>query len=313
MTAPLPTWADWQDRAERLGLRNRSGELSGPCPSCGGTDRFHIKRRGGDALVGCRGCIDGGGRGFGAVLREAFPERGPGRPALTRPESRCEPRAVETGKPPGAAVHAAEDARREDSRRKARRVWKATRPLTGTVAAKYLTSRGVGHVAGAPALRFHPALTHRNERGRFPCLVAGVQDVSGRFLGIQRTYIAPDGTGKAALDPVRASLGSLAGGAVRILEPAGDGLLLGEGIETTAAAVRVLDWPGDAWATLGTSGLRAVVVPDSVRRVVIAADRDAGGLRAAVALSDRLESEGRRVTIEVPPCGDFADWPGEAA
>ena len=56
-----------------------------------------------------------------------------------------------------------------------------------------------------------------------------------------------------------------------------------------------------------------MVLPESVVRVVVAADRDAGGLRAAAALAERLESEGRRVTIEVPPCGDFADWQGESA
>ena len=100
---------------------------------------------------------------------------------------------------------------------------------------------------------------------------------------------------------------------MRILESAGDALLVGEGIETTAAAVQVLDWSGDAWASLSTSGLRAVVLPASVRRVVVAADRDPSGLRAAAALADRLESEGRTVTIEVPPCGDFADWQGECA
>ena len=193
----------------------------------------------------------------------------------------------------------------------ARRLWESTCPIAGTVAAAYLDARGVGHVARAPALRFHPSIPHPSVPGRFPALVAGVQDADGRFVGIQRTYL--DGARKAALDPVRASLGSLAGGAVRILEPAGDALLLGEGIESTAAAARVLDWPGGAWATLGTSGLRAVVLPASVRRVVVAADRDAGGLRAAAAVADRLESEGRRVTIEVPPCGDFADWQGEAA
>ena len=90
-------------------------------------------------------------------------------------------------------------------------------------------------------------------------------------------------------------------------------VLVGEGIESTAAAVRVLDWPGSAWATLGTSGLRSVVLPESVRRVVVAADRDPGGLRAAAALAERLEAEGRRVTIEAPPFGDFADWQGESA
>ena len=199
-------------------------------------------------------------------------------------------------------------ASRRDS---ARRLWESTRPITGTIAAAYLDARGVAHVAGAPALRFHPRIPHPHVPGRFPALVAGVQDTAGRFLGIQRCYL--DGASKAALDPVRASLGSLTGGAARILELAGDALLLGEGIESTAAAVRVLDWPGGAWATLGTSGLRSVVLPASVRRVVVAADRDAGGLRAAVALAERLEAEGRRVAIEAPPCGDFADWQGERA
>ena len=137
-------------------------------------------------------------------------------------------------------------------------------------------------------------------------LVAGVQDVSGGFLGVQRTYL--DGPHKAAVEPVRASLGSLAGGAVRLRGAPDGALLVGEGVETTAAAVRVLDWQSGAWATLGTSGLRSVVLPESVRRVVIAADRDAGGLRAAAVLADRLQGEGCTVEIRAPRRGDFADW-----
>lgn len=236
---------------------------------------------------------------------EGFIERGPGRPALARPESRCEPRAVETGNPPGAT----EDARCEA----ARRIWKATRPLAGTVAETYLDARGIGHVAGAPALRFHPTLTHRNAPGRFPALVAGVQDIISGFVGIQRTYLAADGSGKAAVDPVRASLGSPAGGAVRLSEPHDGRLLVGEGIETTAAAALILDWHSGAWATLGTSGLKAVKLPEHVHHVTIAADRDAGGLRAAAVLAQRLEAEGRRIEIRAPSRGDFADWLNEAA
>ena len=232
-------------------------------------------------------------------------------PALTRPESRCKPRAVETSNPTGARPCVAQPARREDSRPFARRIWKATRPLAGTFAERYLDARGVGHVAGAPALRFHPGLSHPSAPGRFPGLVAGVQDAGGRFLGIQRTYLAVDGFGKADVDPVRASLGSLAGGAVRLAESIGDRLLVGEGIETTAAAALVLDWRGGAWATLGTSGLRAVELPELVREVTIAADRDAGGLRAAAALARTLEGEGRRVEIRAPCRGDFADWLSE--
>ena len=94
----------------------------------------------------------------------------------------------------------------------ARRVWNATKPLNGTLAETYLHARGVEHVAGAPSLRFSPALTHPQAPGRFPCLVAGVQDVHGGFLAVHRIYLDREGAGKANVDPARASLGSTAGG-----------------------------------------------------------------------------------------------------
>ena len=190
-----------------------------------------------------------------------------------------------------------------DTTAAARRVWKATRPLAGTLAETYLHARGVGHVAVAPALRFSPARAHPQAPGRFPCLVAGVQDAHGGFLGVQRTYLDSTGAGKANVEPARASLGSLSGGAVRLAEPVGGRLLVGEGIESTAAAMALFDLPG--WAALGTSGLRAIELPEHVRDVVIAADRDAGGegQLAAAALAERLEAEGRRVRIELPLYG----------
>ena len=192
-----------------------------------------------------------------------------------------------------------------DTTAAARRVWQATRPLAGAIAERYLHARGVGHVAVAPALRFSPALPHPQAPGRFPCLVVGVQDAHGGFLGVQRTYPAADGAGKANVEPARASLGSLSGGAVRLAEPECGRLLVGEGIESTAAAMAIFDAPG--WAALGTGGLRAIELPEHVIDVVIAADRDAGGLRAAAALARRLEAEGRAVEIRRPHKGDFND------
>ena len=103
-------------------------------------------------------------------------------------------------------------ASRRDS---ARRLWDSTRPIAGTIAAAYLDARGVGPVAGARSLRFHPGITHPNAPGRFPTLVAGVQDADGKFLGVQRTYL--DGPRKADLDPVRASLGSIS--RLRVIAP----------------------------------------------------------------------------------------------
>ena len=107
MPEPKPSWADWSDRADALGLWLRSGELVGPCPSCGGTDRFHIRRRDLDAVVGCRGCIDGKGshRPFGAVIRAAFPERFDtiGSPSISRtPRTPKSPQPADTGPDPRA-------------------------------------------------------------------------------------------------------------------------------------------------------------------------------------------------------------------
>ena len=196
-----------------------------------------------------------------------------------------------------------------NTRTAARQIWNATLPIVGTLAAAYLDARGVGYVASAGALRFHPQLSHQNAVERFPALVAGVQGVDGQFMGIQRTYL--DGARKAAVEPARASLGSLAGGAVRLAQVTDDNLLVAEGIETTAAAVKVIDWPGGAWSTLSTSGLRAVVLPAEVRRVVIAADRDrkGAGQREAAALARRLKAEGRQVYIWLPDTigHDFCD------
>ena len=192
-----------------------------------------------------------------------------------------------------------------DTTAAARRVWDATKPLAGTLAETYLHARGVGHVAVAPSLRFSPALTHPQAPGRFPCLVAGVQDAHGGFLAVHRIYLDRSGAGKANVEPARASLGSTAGGAVRLGEPERGRLLVGEGIETTAAAMGLFDLPG--WAAIGTGGLRAIELPEHVIDVVIAADRDAGGLQAAAALARRLEAEGRDVEIRRPHKGDFND------
>ena len=192
-----------------------------------------------------------------------------------------------------------------NNRAYAHQLWEEARPLRGTLAEAYLHGRGVA-VAGAQALRFHPRLRHPHPPyAFFPCLVACVQDCGGRFLGIQRTYL--EGPHKASVQPVRASLGRLTtGGAVRLAEPANGVLLVGEGIESAAAAMQRLDLPG--WAALGTPGLRVLALPEAIRTVAIAADRDAPGLEAAAALAERLEAEGRRVTIVAPRAGgDFAD------
>ena len=293
--ARLSTAREWRYRTHGSLVVHVDGEYSGTfrdheADAGGGVLALVVRERGGtkrEALAWLRdaGLLDGAGRYRpGSELTDGD--------APSKGRYRGDSAPAPSSKP-------------RDTTGAARRVWDATRPLAGTIAERYLHARGVGHVAVAPSLRFSPALTHPKAPGRFPCLVAGVQDAHGGFLAGHRIYLDRSGAGKANVEPARASLGSTAGGAVRLGEPKHGRLLVGEGIETTAAAMALFDLPG--FAAIGTGGLRAIDLPEHVIDVVIAADRDAGGLQAAAALARRLEAEGRDVEIRRPHKGDFND------
>ena len=100
-------------------------------------------------------------------------------------------------------------------------------------------------------------------------------------------------------------LGPCRGGAVRLAAP-GDLLMVGEGIESSLAAMQATGHP--AWAALSTSGLRALDLPKDVRDVIVLADGDDAGEAAARDCAWRWKREGRRVRIARPPQGmDFND------
>jgi DNA primase len=83
-------------------------------------------------------------------------------------------------------------------------------------------------------------------------------------------------------------------------------LMVGEGIETCLSAMQATGYP--AWAALSTSGLRALDLPGSVREVIVLADGDDAGEKAACDAALRWSREGRRVRVARPPRGaDFND------
>ena len=139
----------------------------------------------------------------------------------------------------------------------------------------------------------------------FEAMVAGIQQVDGQVIAIHRTFLLPGGRGKAQVSTPKMALGSYAGGAVRFAEPAHE-LVLGEGIESSLSVARATGKP--AWACLGTSGLKAVVLPPDVETVIIAVDGDERGEDAAEKAARRFVAEGRAVRIARPPTGmDFND------
>lgn len=264
------------ETAARLGLHRAGREWRGTCPCCGYPTAFVLSIGHGGRLIGwCSSCQDRDG--IAAILRGADP--GFHRAAPTAP-----------------LIDKAAQAAQKTARALA--LWNGAKAVRGTSAETYLEGRRIGHVASSAALRFRADVPHPSGRGRLPALLAAVTASDGTMVAIHRTYLRRDGSGKAEAEPAKASLGPVHGGAVR-LDPAGPELVVGEGIETTAAAGKLTGLP--AWSAVACGNMaRSMVLPEIVRSVVIAMDRDPAGERAAREASWRWKREGRRVRLMVP-------------
>jgi phage/plasmid primase-like uncharacterized protein len=181
--------------------------------------------------------------------------------------------------------------------------------LAGSLAETYLRSRGITQTVPSAALRFHPKCWHRDEGQTKPlprpALIAAVTDGAGTLQGVHRTWLAPDGQDKAAVDTPRRAMGHLLGNAVRIAA-ADQTLVLGEGIETMLS-VRQAVPSLPVWAALSSSHLGAVLLPAGLQRLYIAIDLDPAGQRAAERLTARATEAGIAVRVLEPRLGDFND------
>ncbi len=198
---------------------------------------------------------------------------------------------------------------------RARRLFRMTQPLAGTLADIYLRARGILRASTHAVLRFHPTCYYRDlATGRtssYPALIAAVTDAAGAITGVHRTYLSsgrdPDGAGKAKLDDPRRALGGLLGNGVRFRFPVNASvpvLAAGEGLETILSLSHVMpDMP--MVAALTANHLAAFRFPPGCRRIYIAADADAAGRHGIEGLSRRAQEEGILPLVLSPELGDF--------
>jgi Toprim domain-containing protein len=141
-------------------------------------------------------------------------------------------------------------------------------------------------------------------------LLAAVTDPGGRITGIQRTWLDRTRPDKAPIATPRRALGHLLGNGVRFgaaqPAPADAGVLVaGEGIETMLALKSVLPMVSMV-AALSANHLAALdLSPTLFRRLYVARDNDAAGIKAAKRLHKRGEAAGIDVRELVPFHSDF--------
>lgn len=316
-------------------LKRAGREHVGPCPFCGGKDRFSINPA--RHLWHCRG-HGGGYDAAGLVMHIA---------------SMSFLQAVEdiTGEPPpdGTAVKPLSEAEKaererrrtkaevdrkyresetklyqENTRKGAAAIWAGSGPVKGTLAEAYLSSRGLRMDEYPDVLRYHPALPYPKGK-KYPALICRVDDLAGDLTAVWRIYLRADGR-KADVENAKLGLGPAGGGAVR-LGGAAERIGIAEGVESAMSAWLLTGQKTPVWAALSTAGLVAVEMPLIVERLTIYPDGDPplkkqgneyvqaepAGRKAAEALRARLLNEGIGVTIAPYPAPgkDYNDlWLG---
>jgi putative DNA primase/helicase len=263
-------------------------ERCGPCPVCGGTDRFSINLK--KQLWNCRGCATGGdiidlvrhidGFAFkeavaalaGHALRRRWVPSGQSEPAgyMDRAELKM------------AASELPSDAKR--SMDMAAWLWGRREPISESNAAgRYLRKRGY---AGS----FPATLGYLPPNGRYPpaMIVAfgfcdepepGLIAPPAIVTGIHLTRLTPEGE-KIAGNKPKIMLGAMSGSPI-VLAPINDGLglALAEGIED---ALSVFEETGlGVWAAgaAGNMPKIAAAIPHYVECVIVFAHRDKTGMR----------------------------------
>lgn len=217
-----------------------------------------------------------------------------------------EPRLLESGAQRGpAAARGSPDA--------SRRLFAMSKPIAGTLAERYLAARGIPFAARERALRFHPGCYYRDlasgETVTLPALIAAITDLDGHITGLQRTWLDPDGDGKAHLEDPRRSMGHLLGNGVWLgMEPgmASPAVISGEGLETMLSLRTVMpSLPMVAATSAGHLG--GIAFPPGCERIYIAADADAAGRHGIERVARRAEEAGILPLVLRPRLGDFND------
>lgn len=189
----------------------------------------------------------------------------------------------------------------------ARRLLAMSQPISGTLVETYLCTRGIGDLRGTGSLRFHPRCYYRpDDHGpteTWPAMIGAVTDLRGTVTGAHRTWLAPDGSGKAPVDTQRKAMGDLLGHAVRF-GIVGEVMAAGEGIETILSARQAIPHMTMV-AALSAVHLGAILFPQTLRRLYIVRDNDPAGDGARDRLVERANVAGIEVITLSPAMGDF--------
>jgi putative DNA primase/helicase len=268
----------------------------GPCPFCGGTDRWRFTDHNEDGVWICNQC----GSGSGTDLLMRFTGL-PFKEVAQRIEAVI------------GNVIPVSTPKRDDKRTRERlhRLWLTSRPVRrGDPVDRWLRYRGVGFDLYPQSLRSSDRVPYYEDQNAtfWPGMLALVCGPDGKLASIHRTYLTAQGF-KAPVPKPRKLFSSVPKGSAIRLGPPQTIMGLAEGIETALAASRLFGIP--TWAAICAHGIETFEPPPEVTSLLIFGDNDANGTgqKAAYTLAARL-ADRIKVDIRIPDQPD-TDWNDE--
>jgi putative DNA primase/helicase len=271
----------------------------GPCPICGGKDRFRWDNKDGRGTWFCTHC--GAGDGVNLVMKLKGFEFRDAAKFIQSLVPKCEAHITPAvGRSRGAQAAAMQ------------KLWTKGRLLDGKdIASRYLAARGISFRGDPPlSLRYADSIKYTDDKREYPAMLAKFVSPDEKWATLHRTYLEEPGV-KADVEKPRMLMpgGMPLGGAVR-LGPASSAMGVAEGIETALSAALLHDMT--VWATLGAQALIRFQPPKEVTHLTIFGDNDPlsyTGQMAAYSLAHKLSvSKDLKITVILPRlAGDWND------
>ena len=303
---------DWRDLESRMrgawpaflvtigmpesALQNRHG----PCPMCGGRDRFRFDDHDRGTWI-CNVCGAGDGVklfmlyaniGFSEAVKAiaAFLGNRLDGPEINQKSATQRSPATSRPTPPTRQAAAMD-------------LWRASRTIRrGDDVDVYLRGRGIALDDYPKALRFSPIAPYFDgdiRTDRFSAMVAAVTGPDGELRTVHRTYLRAGR--KAAVGSPKKLAGKIGlNASIKLFAPS-DVLHVAEGIET-ALAVRIITSGAPVWSLINAGNMAKFEPPPAVKRIVIWADNDPSftGQACAYEFARRLRGTGREANVMVP-------------
>lgn len=267
------------------------GKHNGPCPFCGGKDRYRWSSKFGGAWV-CNQCTDGRyANGFKMLMEHMGYQSFRQAADHVRDYFGSNQSLGVIHRPvPALPIRSAQMSEQEMARNRQRilKFWSESKPIVdGDPVYQYMQRRCPGMTIDCQDLRHHPALQYwappdapegsPKLLGTFPAMLALAHNALGEVVQLHKTFLTEDGHKAPVPLPKKTDYGVGANAfAIRLMPVEGDTLGVSEGIESAWGAAMLKGIP--VWPCLNGSSMARFTLPEElkgqVKRLIIFADHD---------------------------------------